>query len=140
MAVTYVSVAECKRLTSDPTIRNLEQKKLEALIETAELFVDAHCGYWDKYDADQTRLFPRAIYDLQSDGSTAIPERVKHATIAQVEYMQQNHPDVEHGVEEDDNPSESTVSVRAKKLLRGYVNRTGSIQIVDKDRTRESYQ
>lgn len=102
---------------------------LNSLILAAEIYIDAYAGYWQKYDETQDRTFPRqGDYD-STTGETEIPEAVKFATIAQLEFMFENMPDRDHGVEQDEKPTKETISPRVKILMKGYVNRTGVIEL-----------
>lgn len=105
-----------------------DDSHLNALIELAEVYIDAYAGYWTKYvnDGSQARKFPR-VGDIDSSGATIIPEAVKFATIAQVEFMYVNMPDSEHGIQPDESPTKATIGSRVKELMRGYVCLTGSM-------------
>lgn len=103
---------------------------LEALIAAAEIYIDAAAGYWERYDDEQDRVFPR-LHDVTVDGVTLIPEAIKFATIAQVEFMYENQPDIEHGIMADVKPTSVSLSPRAENLMHGYIRRTGRITLPD---------
>lgn len=130
MAATYCTAAQFKAASNNAALVALENAALEAKIEAAEPYIDAEAGTWEKYDITQTRRFPRAGYDVNSAGTTYIPELIRAATIAQVEFMHENQPDVEHGVEQDDEPTKLSLSPRARYLMRkgNLICRVGRIQ------------
>ncbi len=126
MATTYVTATVLKANTNNATLSALSDNAVNAKIELAEIYVDSHAGYWDKYDETQTRRFPRK-HDVDSDGATFIPEAVKFATIAQVEFMFENMPDRDHGITQDENPTSESLSPRLRQLMKGYTKKTGRI-------------
>lgn len=129
MAPLYATSAQAKAISNDPEIQNMEDKKLDAKLEAAEVYIDSACGFWPKYDEEQTRTFPREG-DYNDDG-TFIVDTVKYATIAQLEFMVKNMPDNEHGIQNDDEPTKVTISPRAYNLLlnAGLVRRIGQIEL-----------
>jgi len=127
MAVTYITVAELRNATTNDALIGEADERLTSLIERAERYIDALAGYWQRYEEDQTRLFPRAD-DVNTAGATYIPEIVKEATIAQVEFLYLQTPDAEHGVKPDDAKKPFVVySPRSRAILRsgGLTRRTG---------------
>jgi hypothetical protein len=132
MAVTYVTATELKANTNNAALAALSDAAVGAKIEAAEIYVDSYAGYWQKYDEDQTRLFPRK-HDVDSAGDTFIPEAVKFATIAQVEFMYENMPDRDHGIMQDEKPTVESLSPRLRQLMKGYTKRTGRITFPEDD-------
>lgn len=131
MALSYVTVAAFRNATNNKTLFEESDERLESLLLRAEKYVDALSGYWTRYEDDQTRLFPR-IQDVNSAGSTFIPDLVQEATIAQAEFLFLQTPDDEHGVKEDDKGrSVSPYSPRAKMILKGggLICRTGTLKL-----------
>lgn len=127
MAVTYVTADEVQAATRNTALAAESDSAVDALIEEAEIYIDAAAKYWTKYSDSQSRTFPR-VQDVNDDGTTFIPETIKQATIAQVEFLYNQTPDVEHGIKEDEAPKPETLSPRARMLMsRGYIKRTGSI-------------
>lgn len=131
---TYCTIAEVKANTQDSNLASLTDEQITALIEQAEIYIDAYAGYWEKYDIDQSLKFPRSI-DVDKNGATFIPSAIKHATIAQIEFIYQKTPDIEHGIEEDDKPTKVSISPRAKELMRGYMRRAGRIKFEELQET-----
>jgi len=136
MSTTYTTATTVKAQTRNTALACESDDTVDNLILRAEKYIDAFCGYWTKYEDSQDeaeyqqRLFPRK-QDVYSDGTdnTYIPERVKEATISQVEFLYQNSPDIAYGIEEDNKTMIETVSPRAKELLRGYKRRIGKITL-----------
>lgn len=128
---TYVTAANCKAFTSDADLAAEDDALFTAefgFIHKAEVQIDRFCGYWDRYAGKtQTRVFPRTT-DVDSAGDTFIPEPIKMATMAQVEYNYLNKPDMDHGIEEDEKPKrKEIISPRAMQYLKGYVMKGGRI-------------
>ncbi len=105
-----------------------DDTEMNARIVVAERYIDAYAGYWQRFDLTQDNVFPRDI-DLDTSGDTLIPQQVRLAVIAQVEFMFVNMPDTDHGVTEDDLPTMESISPRVKMLMKGYICRTGSIAL-----------
>lgn len=130
MAATYCTAAEVKAHTNDSALAAELDATIVSMIEQAEVLIDSRAGYWTRYDEStpQARLFPR-IQDVDSDGETFIPDAIKHATIAQVEFSYVNAPDRDHGIDEEDKPTKDVISPRAKQFMRGYVKRVGRVTL-----------
>lgn len=137
---TYVTAQEVIDATTNAALKEEATGTIESLIETAENHIDAEAGYWERYDPYQERIFPRSI-DLNSSGATFIHSRVKSATIAQVEFLYLETPDVEHGIMEDDPQKKRTMlSPRAKFLMRGLTRRSGKIVFPEQTRVRSNVE
>lgn len=132
MAATYVTETILKANTNNAALAALSDDAVVTKIEAAEIYIDSYAGYWAKYDEDQTRTFPRK-HDVDGDGDTFIPEAIKFATIAQVEFMYENMPDRDHGILQDEKPTEESLSPRARQLMKGYTKRTGRITFPEDD-------
>lgn len=132
MSVTYVTAAILKANTNNTALAALSDGAVETKIEAAEIYIDSYAGYWQKYVETQTRLFPR-LHDVNTAGDTFIPEAIKFATIAQVEFMYENMPDRDHGIMQDEKPTEESISPRARQLMKGYTKRTGRITFNEDD-------
>lgn len=131
-STTYITGAQVKALTKDTVLAAEEVSDLEAEngpIHMAEIQIDRFCGYWKRYGGQtQTRVFPR-IGDVDSAGSTVIPEAVLMATLFQIEHNFVNQGDLDHGIEEDDAPKDVfIISPRSKQVLKGYVMKGGHIE------------
>ncbi len=127
----YVTADDLRTFTNNADLADddiVSDDQLEAKIVAAEIYIDAIAGYWDRAGGiTQARVFPR-VQDAAI--GTDVPETVMHATIAQVEHMYINQPDVDHGVQIDANPTANSISPRAKKLMsKGYICRTGSVTL-----------
>lgn len=126
---TYATAANVRTYTNDTDLADSGQfndAALNAKIIAAEEYIDSHAGYWDRYDQYQARVFPRS-HDIAENGTTFIPNAIMLATIAQVEFMFQNMPDMDHGVEIDVKPTAVSLSPRAKQLMKGYSRKTGRV-------------
>lgn len=134
MAVTYVTATILKANTNNTALAALSDGAVETKIEAAEIYIDSYAGYWQKYAETQTRLFPR-LHDVNTAGATFIPEAIKFATIAQVEFMYENMPDRDHGIMQDEKPTEESLSPRVRQLMKGYTRRTGRIIFPEDDVT-----
>jgi len=133
MAISYITILELRNATTNDALIDEADERLESLIERAERYIDAIAGYWQKYEEDQARIFPR-VEDVNTSGATFIPEIVKEATIAQTEFLYLQTPDAEHGVKPDDAKKPFVVySPRAKAILRsgGLTRRTGLAKLSD---------
>ncbi len=110
-------------------IGSVDNVHLNALITAAEIYIDSYAGYWDRLAGPtQARVFPRVEDAAYNAGG--IPDAIKHATIAQVEFMYVNMPDVDHGIEPQASPTDASISPRAKKLMRaGYRRATGNVTL-----------
>ncbi len=131
MAVTYCTVAEVRANTNNPDLASssvVSDDSLTAKIIAAETYIDSIAGYWDRSaGVSQARVFPRVEDDAIG---TDIPDAVKFATIAQVEFMYENMPDRDHGIVQDDKPTRESISPRAMKLMSGgFIRKTGNITI-----------
>lgn len=109
----------------------ITDEQLEAKIIIAEVYVDREAKYWMREGGtSQARVFPRMEDGQYTGQSGQIPEAIKFATIAQVEHMHVNMPDVDHGIEPDAKPTSVSISPRARELIRGgYRRTTGSITL-----------
>lgn len=138
MAVTYCTIADVRAATNNTDLADdtiVTDVQMTAKIEQAEVYIDSIAKYWERYDAFQVRTFPR-IHDIDEDGATFIPDTVKQATIAQVEYAYENMPDRDHGVVQDDKPTAESISPRAYQLMsNGYIRRTGHITFPSQSET-----
>ncbi len=128
---TYVTADDLRLFTNNDDLADddiVTDEQLEAKIVAAEVYIDAIAGYWERAGGiTQARVFPRT-QDTQNGQD--IPDSVMHATIAQVEFMHVNMPDIEHGIENDASPTANSISPRAKKLMsKGYICRTGQVTI-----------
>lgn len=128
---TYVSADDLRTYTNNADLADdqiVDDTALEAKIIAAEVYIDAYAGYWERSaGVTQTRVFPR-MKDTQN--GITIPDAIMHATIAQVEFMYINMPDVDHGIEPDANPTSVSISPRAKQLMKGgYRRKTGKITL-----------
>jgi len=131
LTTTYCTAADVRAYSQNTDIIELGDYELSLRIVQAEVYIDSYAGYWQRGDGiTQVRLFPR-IEDVQSFGDGHIPDAVMLATIAQVEFMHLNMPDIDHGIESDAKPTEQSLSPRAKHLLKGYRRITGSITLPD---------
>lgn len=130
MAVTYCTIADVRAATNNSDLADntiVTDQQLTARIEQAEVYIDSIAKYWERYDEYQVRTFPR-IHDIDEDGATFIPDTVKQATIAQVEFAYENMPDRDHGIIGDEKPTDESISPRARQLMsNGYIRRTGRI-------------
>lgn len=127
MATTYLTVSELKASTQNERLIDQSTTILENLIVRAERYVDAVAGYWEKYDSDQDRIFPR-LEDIDSTGATFIHNVVKEATAVQAEFLFLQTPDDEDGIKSDDkNNPIRVISPRMKALMQmsGLTKRTG---------------
>src|ERR1043166_5162444 len=133
---TYCTADDVRTYTSLPEFTEddgeespeyiISDEQLDAKIVVAERYIDSIAGYWQRAGGvTQARVFPRIEDSAYNAGS--IPEAVKFATIEQVELMQVNMADVDHGIEPDASPTTESISPRARELMRGYCRKTGSI-------------
>jgi hypothetical protein len=132
MAVTYVTADFIQANTNNAALAALTDDALNVKIELAEAYIDSHARFVRKYAETQTRKFPRQE-DVNTAGATFIPEAVKLATMAQVEFMYENMPDRDHGIMGDEKPTVETMSPRAIMLMRGYRKTTGNIIFPEED-------
>ena len=126
---TYCTADDVREFTSNADLADeevVDDTALEAKIVAAEMYIDAYAGYWDRAaGVTQARVFPRA---QDAANGVTVPEAIKHATIAQVEFMYVNMPDIDHGIEPDASPTDASISPRAKKLMKaGFRKTTGSV-------------
>lgn len=133
MAVTYCTIADVRAATNNEDLADntiVTDEQMTAKIEQAEVYIDSIAKYWDRFGGDtQVRTFPR-LQDVDADGDSFIPDIVKQATIAQVEFAYENMPDRDHGVVQDDNPTSESISPRAYQLMSaGYIRRTGRVTL-----------
>lgn len=132
---TYVTADQVRLYTNNADLADdevIDDDALDAKIIAAEIYIDSYAGYWDRTGGvTQTRKFPRV-----EDGQIGvdIPEAIMHATIAQVEFMHVNMPDVDHGIEPDTSPTSASISPRAKELMKGYRRTTGRITLPEPQR------
>ena len=126
---TYTTASVLKAKTRDSNLASESDAVVNALIEEAEIYIDAYAGYWKKYLSTQSLLFPRDM-DIDINGDSFIPTPVSQATIAQVEALYMHSPDSDHGIKKDGKSEPVTISPRAKILMKGYINRIGS-QVFD---------
>ena len=128
----YITPAQIKEKSRVADISAESDENLEKLIIEAESVIDSYCGFWEKADEDQTRLFPRL------DEET-IPQEVTEATLVLVEQLfLQGAPTLEGEVTEerigDYSYKKAAVSTelipeKAKFLLRGFRKLTGKVNI-----------
>lgn len=127
---TYCTPEDVRTYTNNAELAdddNFTDDELAAKIVAAEMYIDSEAGYWDRAGGiTQARVFPR-VEDAQI--GVDIPEAIMHATIAQVEFMHVNMPDVDHGIEPDASPTRASLSPRAKRLMRGFSKKTGNITL-----------
>lgn len=132
MAVTYCTIADVRGVTNNADLADnsiVTDAELTAKIEQAEVYIDSIAKYWERYEPYQVRTFPR-IHDIDADGATFIPDNVKQATIAQVEFAYENFPDRDHGVMQDDTPTKESISPRAYQLMKaGYISNSGRMTL-----------
>jgi len=125
----YVTADDVRKFTINPYLKALlNDDAMNSRIVVAEQFIDAYAGYWTRFDITQDHVFPRDI-DIDKDGNTSIPIPVQFATIAQMEFIVVNMPDVDHGIQEDKLPTTEAISPRVKQLMKGYICRLGSISL-----------
>lgn len=129
---TYCTAADVRLYTNNADLADddiVTDDQLEAKILAAEIYIDSYAGYWERSaGVTQARVFPRLI-DTQN-GISGVPEAIMHATIAQVEFMHVNMPDTDHGIEPDANPTDVSLSPRAKRLMKsGFRRITGKITL-----------
>ena len=128
---TYCTADDVRLYTNNADLADddiIDDTALEAKIVAAEVYIDRRAGYWARAGGiTQERVFPR-VQDAQI--GTDIPQAIMMATIAQVEFMYVNMPDVDHGIEPDASPTSASISPRAKELIDGgYRCITGSVEI-----------
>lgn len=129
---TYITPAQAKEKSRVTGISAESDENLEKLITEAEPLVDSYCGFWEKADEDQARLFPRV------DEET-IPQEVTDATLAVVEQLfLQDAPTLEGEITEErigdysykkSAASTDPIPERAKILLRGLRKLTGKVHL-----------
>ena len=129
---TYITPAQVKEKSRVAGIASESNENLEKLILEAEPLIDSHCGFWEKADEEQVRLFPRF-------NEEAIPQEVTDATLVIVEQLfLQGSPTLEGEVTEErigDYSYKKTaaktdlVPEKARLLLRGFRKLTGKVNI-----------
>ncbi len=129
---TYITPAQVKDKSRVAGIASESDKNLEKLILEAEPLIDSHCGFWEKADEEQVRLFPRL-------NEETIPQEVTDATLVIVEQLfLQGTPTLEGEVSEErigDYSYKKTaaktelVPEKAKLLLRGFRKLTGKVNL-----------
>ncbi len=128
VTLTYCSVADVRAYTNNPDLADddiVSDAVMENKIVAAEVYIDAYAGYWDRAGGvTQARKFPR-VEDNAIEGD--VPQAILLATVAQVEFMHVNMPDLDHGIEQDASPTAASISPRAKNLMKGYRRTTGRI-------------
>ena len=130
---TYCTADDVREFTNNADLADdsiVTDEQLEAKIVAAEQYIDAWAGYWERSGGiTQARKFPRTV---DAEMGVDVPEAIKHATIAQVEFMYVNMPDVDHGIEPDASPTAASISPRAKALMaKGYRKTTGRVTLQD---------
>ncbi|QQS59640.1 hypothetical protein IPN35_02035 [Candidatus Peregrinibacteria bacterium] len=130
---TYITPTEVKLKSRAVGINLKPNAFLEKLILEAEATIDAYCGFWEKADETQPRLFPTA-------GEETIPREVADATLVIVEQLYlQGAPTLEGEITEESiggySYKKTSVAVelvpeRAKLLLKGMRKLTGKINLL----------
>lgn len=128
--MAYITPAQVKAKSRVAGIASESDENLEKLILEAEPLVDSHCGFWEKADEEQVRLFPRL-------NEETIPQEVLEATLVIVEQLFfQGAPTLEGEVTEervgDYSYKKTSVQIdlipeKARLLLRGFRKLTGKI-------------
>lgn len=129
---TYITPTQVKAKSRVAGIASESDENLEKLILEAEPLIDSHCGFWEKADEEQVRLFPRL-------NEETIPQEVLEATLVIIEQLfLQGAPTLEGEVSEErigDYSYKKTavktelVPEKAKLLLRGFRKLTGKVNI-----------
>lgn len=81
---TYLEWADFKDLTNVSALSTILEPAYNLLSQRAELLLDSYVGRQEKYDPDQTRVFPRSE-DIDTSGNSVIPEQVQMAMVRIVE-------------------------------------------------------
>lgn len=129
---TYITPTEVKLRSRAIGINLKSNAFLEKLILEAEAIIDAYCGFWEKANEDQIRLFPRL------DEET-IRQEVTDSTLVIVEQLfLQGAPTLESEITEErigDYSYKKTsvqtdlIPEKARLLLRGLRKLTGKVNL-----------
>lgn len=129
---TYITPTQVKAKSRVAGIASESDENLEKFILEAEPLIDSHCGFWEKADEEQVRLFPRL-------NEETIPQEVTDATLVIVEQLfLQGVPTLEGEVTEErigDYSYKKTtaktdlVPEKARLLLRGFRKLTGKVNV-----------
>lgn len=130
---TYITPAQVKEKSRVADISAESDENLEKLILEAEPMIDAYCGFWEKADAEQVRLFPRL-------GEEIIPQEISDATLVVVEQLfLQGAPTLEGEVTEESiggysykktSVTAELIPEKVKLLLRGFRKLTGKVNLI----------
>lgn len=123
----YCTIQDIKDWTLDSNLGGESDERITSLIGTAEAYIDSYVRCVKKADLAQVRKFPR------KQDNDAIPENVKFATCAQVEFIYLQLPDADHGIKEDESDQRETISPRAKELLKGFRSLIGNVDLPEND-------
>lgn len=129
---TYITPAEVKAKSRITGIDSESDANLEKLILEAEPLIDTYCGFWEKAEEEQERLFPRLKEEV-------IPPEITEATFVLVEQLfLQGTPTLESEVTEErigdysykkSAPKTELIPEKAKLILRGFRKLTGNINL-----------
>ncbi len=130
---TYITPAQVKERSRVADISAESDENLEKLILEAEPMIDAYCGFWEKANAEQVRLFPR-------QGEEVIPQEITNATLVVVEQLfLQGAPTLEGEVTEESiggysykktSVATELIPEKVKLLLRGFRKLTGKVNLI----------
>lgn len=129
---TYITPVQVKERSRVEGISAETDENLEKLIVEAESLIDSYCGFWEKAELEQVRLFPRK-YEQQ------IPQEISDATLAMTEHIfMQGAPSLGSEVTEERIGGYSykktiatpeLIPEKVKLILRGFRKLTGKINI-----------
>ena len=129
---TYITPAQVKAKSRVTGIASASDENLEKFILEAEPLIDSYCGFWEKADEEQIRLFPRL-------NEEAIPQEVSDATLVIIEQLfLQGAPTLEGEVSEErigDYSYKKTavttelIPEKVKLMLRGFRKLTGKVNL-----------
>lgn len=129
---TYITPTQVKEKSRITSISSESDESLEKLILEAEPLVDAYCGFWEKAEEEQVRLFPRL-------NEETIPQEITDATLIMVEQLfLQGAPTLEGTVSEErigDYSYKKTavktelVPEKVRLMLRGFRKLTGKVNL-----------